>query len=76
VECVGHCGNYLAASVFLNLLIISTSSAKLSTPIGTLVELPSQDSLPCLVNVALFLVFWEEKISKLSDFLLKTSKII
>ncbi len=46
-----HYGNYLAASVFFNVCIISKSHAH--PPIGDFMELRSNANLPCLVNLAL-----------------------
>ncbi len=53
VNCVGHYGNDLAASVFFNVHIVSKSPAECSPPIGAFMELCSNVNLPRLVNLAL-----------------------
>ncbi len=53
VDCADHDGNYLAASVFFNVHIVSKSRAEFSPPIGAFMELLSNANLPCLVNLRL-----------------------
>ncbi len=50
VDC--HYGNYLAASVFFNMRIVSKSHTEFSPPIGAFMELRSNANFPCLVNLA------------------------
>ncbi len=38
IDCAGHYGNYLAASVFFNVHIVSKSHAEFSPPIGAFME--------------------------------------
>ncbi len=52
VDCYGHYGNALAASVFFNSHIVNRLVAEHSTPIGAFMGLRSHVNLPCLGNLA------------------------
>ncbi len=56
INCAGHHGNDLAASVFINVHIVSKTAAEVSLPINTFMELYSNANLPRLVNLALILL--------------------
>ncbi len=49
VDCAGHYGNYMAASVFFNVRIVNKSSAVFSPPFDAFMELRSNANLPSLV---------------------------
>ncbi len=53
VDCDGHYGTDLAASVFFILCVVSKSAAELPTPICAVMGLRSHANLLCLVNLAL-----------------------
>ncbi len=48
--------------VFFNLCVVSKSPAEISTPIGAVLELHSRANLPCLVNLALNLL-WDKNLN-------------
>ncbi len=53
VDCAGHYGNALSASVFFNVCVVSISPAEFSPSICAFLELCSNANLPCLVNLAI-----------------------
>jgi len=48
MECLGHYGNHLAVSVFINMCIVSKSPPELSTLICAFMGLQSCTYFPCL----------------------------